>query len=170
STRDALQLVHLARALVLTGTPLGALLAAVDTVLAPGLDAHEAAATAVALRYDPTTGEVEAAGAGHPPPLVVRADGRVEWLEAPGRPVGYPLAGSDGTVRTRLAAGDVLVVYTDGLVEAGRDLGRGLDALAAQATAARTEPLEGWAGRLVDRVLAADARRDDVLVLALRRD
>ena len=170
STRDALRLVHLARALVLSGVPLPELWATVDRLVTPGPDGEEVLATAVAARYDPRTGEVLVADAGHPPPLLVRADGGCRWVEAEGRPVGYPLAGSDGTVTAQVDPGDLLLLYTDGLVEAERDVTVGLDRLARTARALRTRPLAGWSHRLVDRVLGSAPRRDDVLVLALRRD
>jgi serine phosphatase RsbU (regulator of sigma subunit) len=56
--------------------------------------------------------------AGHPPVLVVRAGGQLEQLTANGTPLGmfeeavYPVAES------RLGAGDKLVIYTDGLLDA----------------------------------------------------
>lgn len=56
--------------------------------------------------------------AGHVPPAVIRADGRVEWLEAGGMIVGLlpDVQFECGTVV--LAAGDILVACTDGITEA----------------------------------------------------
>jgi phosphoserine phosphatase RsbU/P len=56
--------------------------------------------------------------AGHVPPVVVRADGRCEWLETGGMVVGLlPNARFDcGTVE--LGTGDLLVACTDGITEA----------------------------------------------------
>ncbi|OPC78029.1 histidine kinase [Embleya scabrispora] len=62
---------------------------------------------------------VHLASGGHPPALVMRADGRAEFLPTPGGLlVGvFPDAGF-GSAHTTLAPGDTLVLYTDGLTEA----------------------------------------------------
>jgi sigma-B regulation protein RsbU (phosphoserine phosphatase) len=56
--------------------------------------------------------------AGHVPPAVIRADGRVEWLEVGGMIVGLlpDVQFECGTVA--LGAGDLLVACTDGITEA----------------------------------------------------
>jgi sigma-B regulation protein RsbU (phosphoserine phosphatase) len=63
--------------------------------------------------------EVVLAGGGHPPALLLRADGTVQFLDIPrGRLVGvYPNA-FFATVTVRLGPGDTLLLYTDGLIEA----------------------------------------------------
>lgn len=59
------------------------------------------------------------ASAGHPPALVLGADGRAQFANmAGGQPVGIPMKPSFGATRLRLGAGDTLVLYTDGLTEA----------------------------------------------------
>ena len=66
--------------------------------------------------------------AGHVPPAVIRADGRVEWLETGGTIVGLlpEVQFECGTVA--LAQGDLLVACTDGITEAmdavGTEFGR----------------------------------------------
>ena len=67
---------------------------------------------------DPATGQLEYVSAGHPFPFLRRADGSVEELGQGGLPLGIrePLPYRPGT--TTLAPGDLLVLYTDGLVEA----------------------------------------------------
>jgi sigma-B regulation protein RsbU (phosphoserine phosphatase) len=63
------------------------------------------------------SGELRYANAGHPPPLLVRATGQVEELHAGGTVIGLggllPFTGET----LRLAPGDMLVLYTDGLTE-----------------------------------------------------
>jgi sigma-B regulation protein RsbU (phosphoserine phosphatase) len=57
--------------------------------------------------------------AGHPPPLVVRTDGTLEWLERTGMGLGIEAGASfrcGGPVE--LAPGDVLFAFTDGITEA----------------------------------------------------
>ncbi|SBT46535.1 PP2C family protein-serine/threonine phosphatase [Micromonospora auratinigra] len=58
------------------------------------------------------------AGGGHPAPLVVRADGRIEPARVGGMPVGALAAARFGQAEVRLAPGDLLVAYTDGVTEA----------------------------------------------------
>jgi hypothetical protein len=66
---------------------------------------------------DPATGQLEYVSAGHPFPFLRRADGRVEELGEGGLPLGIreSLKVQPGT--TTLSPGDLLVLYTDGLVE-----------------------------------------------------
>jgi serine phosphatase RsbU (regulator of sigma subunit) len=63
-------------------------------------------------------GTVRYANAGHNPPLVLRADGRVERLDRTGILVGWDEAAAYAEARTALAPGDLLVLYTDGVTEA----------------------------------------------------
>ena len=74
--------------------------------------------TAVLAQLEPATGELEYVNAGHNPPLLRRADGRLEALEAGGLPLGIRAEEAYAVGRARLAPGDVLVCYTDGVVEA----------------------------------------------------
>ena len=71
-------------------------------------------------RYEPATGEVVLASAGHHPPLLRSAEGHVERVPLrPGRLLGYDdpnLHLSD--LRLTLAAGELLLFFTDGLIEA----------------------------------------------------
>src|SRR5579862_8683144 len=56
--------------------------------------------------------------AGHNPPAVLRRDGSVEWLETSGAPVGmFPDSIYEEQI-VELAAGDLVIAYTDGVVEA----------------------------------------------------
>ncbi len=67
---------------------------------------------------DPQTGIINYINAGHNPPLVGRADGRVEQLESGGFPLGImPMAEYD-VGQIQLAAGEALVIYSDGVSEA----------------------------------------------------
>jgi len=58
------------------------------------------------------------ANAGHNPPLLVRADGRIDLLDAGGLPLGMMEGFPYEEAKTDLAPGDVLVLYTDGVTEA----------------------------------------------------
>jgi len=168
STRDALRIQHLIRALALTGTPVGRLVAEADRLLAAVTEPPMA--TVLAAVYDPSSGVVEVASGGHPPALLVDPRGATRWLEAEGRGIGFPQAGSDDVVRAVLAPGALLVLYTDGLVEAEHDIVAGLDRLAAHAARLRGDhDHPGWTDRLAAAQLEGAQRRDDTLVLAVRR-
>ncbi len=167
STRDALRIQHLIRALALTGTPVGRLVADADRLLAAAGDPPMA--TVLAAAYDPETGALEVASGGHPPALLVSPGGATRWLEAEGRGIGFPMAGSADVVRTVLVPGALLVLYTDGLVEAEHDIVAGLDRLAAHAARLRGDDRPGWTDRLAAAQLDDAQRRDDTLILAVRR-
>jgi PAS domain S-box-containing protein len=67
---------------------------------------------------------VSLASAGHPPVMAVRADGRVEEIEGRGLALGLDSRVRLRTRRSVLAAGDLLLLYTDGLTEARDAEGR----------------------------------------------
>jgi sigma-B regulation protein RsbU (phosphoserine phosphatase) len=64
------------------------------------------------------SGLVRWVNAGHPPPLVVRASGKLDALAANGVPVGMLGEAIYAVEESRLEAGDKIVMYSDGLTEA----------------------------------------------------
>ena len=66
-------------------------------------------------------GAVVCAGAGHPPPRVVGADGTVRSLEVRGLVLGVAEGQRYDEVRERLEPGACVVLYTDGVIEARRE-------------------------------------------------
>jgi serine phosphatase RsbU (regulator of sigma subunit) len=64
---------------------------------------------------------VRLCAAGHPPPLVLRADGRVEAIASATPLLGVVEHVGAGEAALELRAGDALVLYTDGLIETRRD-------------------------------------------------
>lgn len=127
-------------------------------------------ATAVIVVVDPVTSAFTWASAGHPPPLVVDADGGTRYLTSTPMP---PLGIIPGTHRgyrdhtDALARGATLFLYTDGLVE-GRacDLDTGLAALAAAAPATVDADLQAGCERLVARLVRR--QEDDICLVGLR--
>ncbi|MGH3328201.1 MAG: PAS domain S-box protein [Streptomycetales bacterium] len=110
---------------------------------------------------------------GHPPPLLLSADGRVQQVGEGGMLIGAlpNLRFRDTTIE--LDAGDTLICYTDGLLEAHAP-GQVLDAddLAPTLAAATTSDLSVVLERL-ERVAVGpdpDSARDDVALLAIRLD
>lgn len=72
-------------------------------------------------RIDPLTGSLAYCNAGHPSILLVRSDGEIEQLGMGGLPLGIrPQATYQGG-RTVMRAGDLVLLYTDGITERCRD-------------------------------------------------
>jgi PAS domain S-box-containing protein len=65
---------------------------------------------------------VELASAGHPPALLLRADGRLEPQAGQGVMLGAQDSAGIAPVRAHLHPGDALVLYTDGLIDARNGL------------------------------------------------
>ena len=109
---------------------------------------------------------------GHPPPLIVRADGRAEWVELPGTLVGILEDARFEDRELMLGPGDVLLLYTDGAVELRRgDLAFGdrrlKESLRAHAGMSAEHVVDAVA-RHIEEELRSGAARDDVALLALR--
>ncbi|MET9918435.1 SpoIIE family protein phosphatase [Streptomyces sp. NPDC006435] len=78
-------------------------------------------ATCLYAVYDPVSRRCAMVSAGHPPPAVVHPDGTVSYVELnPGPPLGVSGLPFEVT-EVELAAGSILALYTDGLIE-GRDI------------------------------------------------
>ncbi len=167
ATKDALAVVHTLRTVAVDGTPLEDLIGRADALL--GAQHPDLVATVVVARYEPSTGRVRVASGGHPPALVVSARGEVTQLTAPGGAIGWPGAGSDLIAEVSLDVRDALVLYTDGLVEARKDILAGMDALVGHARDVAHLPAGDLAAELVRRALDGAERRDDTLALVLRR-
>ncbi len=125
-------------------------------------------ATLVYLVFDPESGSITFSNAGHPPPLMVGADGRGSYLEeALAPPLGAAgLAGEFVEWRSEIPPGGTLVLFTDGLVERrGVSLRRGLARLREAATA---EPdLDALCQGLLTALVEGEVD-DDIALLALR--
>ncbi|MEV5427832.1 SpoIIE family protein phosphatase [Streptomyces sp. NPDC052701] len=130
-------------------------------------------ASCLYLRLDPARGRAVMSRAGHPPPLLRRADGRVRVLDL----AGGPLLGVDGsaaypTAEVDLAPGCLLALYTDGLVEApGVDLEDAVTGLGRRLAEAGDLPLDELADSLVRqdrRDTGGEERLDDVALLLIR--
>jgi sigma-B regulation protein RsbU (phosphoserine phosphatase) len=109
-------------AALFTGDDLAALLQAVN---------HQACSSSLANRYatlfygvfDNAKRVLRYANAGHNPPAVLRRDGSAEWLETSGAPVGmFPDSIYEEKI-VELEAGDLVIAYTDGVVEATNESG-----------------------------------------------
>jgi serine phosphatase RsbU (regulator of sigma subunit) len=124
-----------------------------------------ACATVVCAVVDLTEQTITYSNAGHPPPLLVH-DGQVVWLD---QALATPLAVNEPTrreARLGVRPDDLLVLYTDGLVERRNEsLDDGLLRLANAAVAFRHEPVEDVANRLIEELVGTTARDDVALVV-----
>ncbi|MET9347943.1 SpoIIE family protein phosphatase [Streptomyces termitum] len=123
-------------------------------------------ATCLYAVRSPSAGSWTVARAGHLPPAVVTPDGEVSFLRgSPGTPLG---TGAHDFVAEEipLGPGGLLVLYTDGLIEArGRDLDEGMRRLGL-ALGRADGPLEEVCDEVLARLLVAPAQDDVALVLA----
>jgi serine phosphatase RsbU (regulator of sigma subunit) len=124
-----------------------------------------ACATVVCAVVDLAELVITYSNAGHPPPLLVHDD-QVVWLD---QALATPLAVDEPERReARLAVrpDDLLVLYTDGLIERRNEsLDEGLLRLAKAAVASRDEPVEEIANRLIEELVGMTARDDVALVV-----
>ncbi|MGI8984616.1 MAG: ATP-binding SpoIIE family protein phosphatase [Acidimicrobiales bacterium] len=167
ATKDAVSVCHALRLLALDGCPMEDLVARADTLTTA--QNPDLVATTMVARYRPADGYLRLAGGGHPPALVVTSDGVARQVDAPGIPIGYPGAGTTEVVELWLERQDTLILYTDGLIEATKDIVAGLDRITQAAAETAQYPAPHLARALVERSLSGAMRRDDSLAMVLRR-
>jgi len=128
-----------------------------------------------ALRPAGEAHQLTLATGGHPAPMVLRRGGQVEEVTVPGTVVGILPDARFGRTKIALHPGETLLLYSDGVTEAGRPGAGGQEqfgsarlaaclrdcaGMTAQAVASRVErTIAGWLGR---------NDGDDLAVLALR--
>ena len=79
--------------------------------------------TAVLSEYNPASRKLTYVNAGHNAPILRRANGTLETLEVGGLPLGIRLDRNYETASLELRAGDALIFFTDGVVEAFNESG-----------------------------------------------
>ena len=135
------------------------------------------AATLALAVLDPASGKLRYTTCGHPPPLVIGTDGAARYLEGTGTgPLG---TGSPPVLAISvLAPGELVLLYSDGLVERpDRTLDEGMAELAAAAAGAAAEQAPAFAAdpaaervcRRSVELLTRTGRADDVTALAAQR-
>lgn len=128
-------------------------------------------ASCLYLRLDPAREVAVMSRAGHPPPLLLRPDGRVRVLDLAGGPLlGIDAAATYPTTEVPFAPGSVLALYTDGLIESpGVDIEDALADFGRKLTEAGGLSLNALADALVEQGGAVTQDRlDDVALLLLR--
>jgi PAS domain-containing protein len=147
------------------GTDVAGTLAATEKALAKDLEGAAAFVTAFRAHLQAEAGLLTYSDAGHGLAFMVRADGSSERLPALGPPLGL---GGDRTQATvRIGPGDLLLIFSDGVLDAAggslRDLRRYEQDVRA------TPSAQDAAEMVLDLVNAAGPQDDDLTILVLRR-
>ncbi|WP_127572185.1 SpoIIE family protein phosphatase [Georgenia faecalis] len=127
-------------------------------------------ATLAYAEVDLGSGRVRYACGGHPPPLLMPADGEPQLVwDGRSTPLGVAVPGKARTqAELELRAGDRLLLYTDGLIERrGRSLKVGLERLQEAAAQLRGLDPEQTVADLTTTLLRDERGRDDVCLLLL---
>ncbi|HSL22959.1 MAG TPA: PP2C family protein-serine/threonine phosphatase [Vicinamibacterales bacterium] len=82
---------------------------------------HAPLTSLLMARLDPASGTLDYCSAGHPPALLLRANGQLEFLSEGGMLLGMAPDASFRRGRVVLGAGDVLLAYSDGVIESRND-------------------------------------------------
>ena len=122
--------------------------------------------------FDGATRTLRYVNAGHNPPMVMRRDGSVVWLETGGAPVGmFPdWAYEEGAVQ--LNPGDLVLAYTDGVIEAVNPTGEEWGVEGLRRAAAESDAQ--YADEMVDAIFTSMDKyshgrlTDDATVVVLR--
>lgn len=126
-----------------------------------------AMATAAYAIFDPETARVRFATAGHLPPIVISGTGSRMIEVTPAAPLGGFPYGSCPEEEFSLVAGEMVVLYTDGLVERrGVSLNTGIDHLIELVRDAHSA--EEACRRAVDGMTPPDGLADDLAILVLQ--
>ncbi|HEX3286087.1 MAG TPA: SpoIIE family protein phosphatase [Mycobacterium sp.] len=126
--------------------------------------------TAVCAVLNVETGELVYSSAGHPPPILVHADGTIRMLDdghtiALGIRQDWPRPEAHVTIPARAT----LVLYTDGLVERRRSaLEDGISRVAAQVQDGRASTLDDLADQTMSDLAPSGGYQDDVVLLLYR--
>jgi len=131
-------------------------------------------ATAFLAVLEPAAGRLRYVNAGHNPGLLLRRSGEVEQLGATGPPIGLLPAARYGAAEVTLEAGDLLLLYTDGITEAANpdDEEFGLPRLIETCLRHRGETLRDLAQQIegdLERFIAGVPYVDDRTFVMVRR-
>jgi len=125
-------------------------------------------------RLDPATGRLDYSNAGHPPALLLRADGQLESLSEGGPLLGVVPAASFAGGCVELRAGDVLLAYSDGILESRNNADQefGYERLEAQLRRAQSGSADAVLFSVLGAVqdfAAAGPQVDDMSLVVVRR-
>ncbi|SEG93402.1 Serine phosphatase RsbU, regulator of sigma subunit [Nonomuraea solani] len=154
--------------LAYTGAHSGQLTTWLNDLIVHSSEGVTVTGTAIVGHFDPEDHSFCWTNAGHPAPVLIR-EGRAELVDAvPGMMLGAFDATEYGMTRTPLEPGDLLVLYTDGIVERrGHDLDTGMNALVQAAGSCTADDPEEVISCLLRR-MGGESAEDDVCVIAVR--
>jgi PAS domain S-box-containing protein len=157
-------------ALALRGEGPGAVLQGLDGFARAANGTHMA--TAAYVEMQPEDGSLRYACAGHPPPVLMPADGPLRTLDGARSPLleVMEVPRTRPVATERMSPGDTLVLYTDGLTERRNETPDvGLARLLRVLEDSRDRDPESICDALLQRVAPAGERHDDIAILCVRR-
>jgi PAS domain S-box-containing protein len=125
--------------------------------------------TAFAAVFDPLIRTLTYASAGHPPPLLRDVRGQVTLLESRGLPLGLRTRTQERAHVVELPHSAFIAFYTDGLIEAERDVIGSQKKLAAAVASSAVVERPNPAKVLFDEMLGSGCN-DDVVILTMQLD
>jgi phosphoserine phosphatase RsbU/P len=161
------------RAITRTPAPLAELATMTNSLLFASTPSNRFA-TAFLLDYDPQTGSCVYVNGGHNDGIVLRRDGTVELLATTGLPIGLFANAVYEEGRVQLAAGDLLMLYSDGVTEASdlreEDFGmeRVIDVLKSHRDLSAAE-LSDLMIKTIDAFVGAAPQHDDITLMVMKR-
>jgi sigma-B regulation protein RsbU (phosphoserine phosphatase) len=125
------------------------------------------------VALDADTGRASVVGAGHPPLLVARNDGRTEPIPSSAPPLGLLERSEFGETSVNLEPGEAFFIYTDGLYGAHHDSNLRLSSTRlAEMLQPMTPTAQALLGRVVEKALNSNGDQpapDDVAAIAVKR-
>jgi sigma-B regulation protein RsbU (phosphoserine phosphatase) len=131
--------------------------------------------TAVVAEYEPAARRLSYVNAGHNHPVLRRANGEMQRLDQGGLPLGIMAEATYDVASLEMHPGDLLVFYTDGVVEAFNEMGEQFSE-AQWASVVQNLPALSAAESLkflmqrVDGFVGVTRQSDDITCLVLRVD
>lgn len=127
--------------------------------------------TAFCAILEPDGGELVYSSAGHPPPIIVEADGTARLFDdARAMPLGLPFDRPRPEGRQVIPPRATLLLYTDGLVERRREsLDDGIARAAEVVAENRATALDRLADQIMWGLAPQDGYQDDVALLLYRQ-
>jgi len=150
------------------------LLCKLNELLHADLDRAGYFITACCAIFDAPTRQLSYASAGHPPALLLRADGeRCSTLDAGGCLLGIEKQTDFVDVKVQLHTGDIVVFYTDGITEARSPSGEmfGVERLGHAVAANRAAEPEEVVARVIEALETYTGGRpaeDDVTIVVMK--
>ena len=111
-------------------------------------------------------------GAGHPPTAVLYSDGQFEWLECKGDVIGAFENAVFEPIQKKVAKGDRIFLYSDGLVDniggGGAKLEQRMDVFREACLGTKAEPIDLAVGMMAEAMVPPDMEMtDDIVIMGI---